>query len=422
MLNRSHAWSCKLQTVLSENLVAIRAAGTYKTERVIVSPQGAEVKLSTGKKFLNFCSNNYLGLSNHPEIKKAAKSAIDTHGYGMSSVRFICGTTDIHKELEEKLSSFHGMEDTILYPSCFDANGGIFEALLTEEDAVISDSLNHASIIDGIRLCKAARYRYKHMDMGDLEEKLEASKNARMRLIVTDGVFSMDGDIAPLDKIRALADQYPNTYIMVDECHATGVFGHQGRGTPDLFDVKVDIINSTLGKALGGGTGGYTSASKEVVDMLRQKSRPYLFSNSIPPPVVGASLKALDLLMEPGNVLQETLRANTKYFRDRMHESGFSVLGDSRCPIVPVLVGDAQLSGLLAEELLDRGIYVTSFSYPVVPKETARIRVQLSAAHTEKQLTQVVAAFAGAGKDVGVLERYTAEAYDKLHEDSNRRP
>ena len=422
MLNRSHAWSCKLQTLLSENLAAIRAAGTYKTERVIVSPQGAEVKLSTGKKFLNFCANNYLGLSNHPEIKKAAKSAIDTHGYGMSSVRFICGTTNIHKELEEKLSSFHGMEDTILYPSCFDANGGIFEALLAQEDAVISDSLNHASIIDGIRLCKTARYRYKHMDMGDLEEKLEASKNARMRLIVTDGVFSMDGDIAPLDKIRALADQYPNTYIMVDECHATGVFGHQGRGTPDLFDVKVDIINSTFGKALGGGTGGYTSASKEVVDMLRQKSRPYLFSNSIPPPVVGASLKALDLLMEPGNVLQETLRANTKYFRDRMHESGFSVLGDSRCPIVPVLVGDAQLSGLLAEELLDRGIYVTSFSYPVVPKETARIRVQLSAAHTEKQLTQVVAAFAGAGKDVGVLERYTAEAYDKLHEDSNRRP
>lgn len=418
---RSYPTLCTLKSVSNEHLSAMRAAGTFKTERVISSPQGPQVKLGK-KNFLNFCSNNYLGLSNHPEINRAAKAAIDSHGYGMSSVRFICGTTDMHKELEIGLSKFHGMEDTILYPSCFDANGGIFEAILSDQDAVISDALNHASIIDGIRLCKAARFRYKHMDMADLEAKLIEAKNARIRLIVTDGVFSMDGDIAPLDEIRALADKYPNTYIMVDECHATGVFGHHGKGTPDLFGVKVDIINSTLGKALGGGTGGYTAASKEIVDILRQKSRPYLFSNSIPPPVVGASLKALELLMEPGNVLQETLIANTKYFRTRMHDAGFSVLGDSRSPIVPVLVGEAKLSALLAEELLDRGIYVTSFSYPVVPKQTARIRVQLSAAHTEKQLAQAVAAFAGAGKDVGVLERYTAEAYEQLQEDSQRRP
>ena len=406
---------CALTSAIKEVINGAKAAGTYKVERVIESPQGPEVTVGS-KKFLNFCANNYLGLSNHPEIREAAKSAIDTHGYGMSSVRFICGTTDIHKELERRISNFHSMEDTILYPSCFDANGGIFEALLTDQDAVLSDALNHASIIDGIRLSKAQRFRYKHLDMSDLEAKLEESKSARMRLIVTDGVFSMDGDIAPLDKIRALADKYPNTYIMVDECHGTGVFGAMGKGTPDLFGVKVDVINSTLGKALGGGTGGYTAASKEIVDLLRQKSRPYLFSNSIPPPVVGASLKALDLLQNPESGLQTRLAENTRYFRDRMHDAGFTVLGHENCPIVPVLVGDAKLSGYLAENLLERGIYVTSFSYPVVPKDTARIRVQISAAHTRQQLTKAVSSFIGAAKEVGVLGHYTAEAFDKHSE------
>ena len=411
-MHRSVANRCVLNQVLNESLSASRSAGTYKLERVISSPQGPEVVVG-GKKFLNFCANNYLGLSNHPAIKTAAKAAIDSHGYGMSSVRFICGTTDIHKELENRISNFHGMDDTVLYPSCFDANGGIFEALLTEEDAVLSDALNHASIIDGIRLSKAKRFRYTHLDMKDLEAKLEESKSARMRLIVTDGVFSMDGDIAPLDKIRALADKSPNTYIMVDECHATGVFGAMGKGTPDMFNVKVDIINSTLGKALGGGTGGYTAASKPVVDMLRQKSRPYLFSNSIPPPVVGASLKALDLLQDPASELQKTLAENTTYFRTRLNEAGLTVLGHRSSPIVPVLVGDAKLSGLLAENLLERGIYVTSFLYPVVPKESARIRVQLSAAHSKKQLTKAVSAFIGAAKEVGLIGRYTSEAYEQ---------
>ena len=403
---------CALSSAINEVLAGAQAAGAYKMERVIQSPQGPEVSVG-GKKFLNFCANNYLGLSNHVDIRTAAKAAIDSHGYGMSSVRFICGTTDIHKDLEKRLSAFHGMEDTILYPSCFDANGGIFEALLTDQDAVISDALNHASIIDGIRLSKAQRFRYKHLDMSDLEAKLEESKSARMRLIVTDGVFSMDGDIAPLDKIRALADKYPNTYIMVDECHGTGVFGAQGRGTPDLFGVKVDVINSTLGKALGGGTGGYTTASKAIVDLLRQKSRPYLFSNSIPPPVVGASLKALDLLEDPSSDLQTRLAENTEYVRERLHDSGFTVLGHASCPIVPVLVGDAKLSGALAENLLERGIYVTSFSYPVVPKEAARIRVQVSAAHSRKQLIKAVSAFIGAAKETGVIGRYTSEAYEK---------
>lgn len=415
MLRRARVNKCVLNKVLDDVLQASKAAGTYKVERVISSPQGPEVVVNA-KKFLNFCANNYLGLSNHSAIKSAAKAAIDSHGYGMSSVRFICGTTDMHKELEAKLSEFHGMEDTILYPSCFDANGGIFEALLTEEDAVLSDSLNHASIIDGIRLCKAKRFRYSHLDMSDLESKLEESKDARMRLIVTDGVFSMDGDIAPLDKIRALADKYPNTYIMVDECHGTGVFGHQGRGTPDLFKVKVDVINSTLGKALGGGTGGYTSASRKIVDILRQKSRPYLFSNSIPPPVVGASLEALKLLQSPESDLQTKLAENTKYFRKRMSDAGFTILGHSSCPIVPVLIGDAKQSGLLAENLLSRGIYVTSFSYPVVPKDAARIRVQISAAHSQVQLTKVISAFIGAAKEVDVLDRYTSEAYEQKQE------
>ena len=409
----------KLSSIISEQIAVSKEAGTFKTERVITSPQGPEVTVA-GTKLLNFCANNYLGLSSHPEINKAAKAAIDSHGFGTSSVRFICGTTDLHKALEKKISSFHAMEDTVLYPSCFDANGGLFEALLSEEDAVLSDSLNHASIIDGIRLCKAQRFRYKHLDMIDLEKKLDECKNARMRLIVTDGVFSMDGDIAPLDKIRALADKYPNTYIMVDECHATGVLGNQGKGTPDLLNVQVDIVNSTLGKALGGGTGGYTTASKEVVEILRQKSRPYLFSNSIPPPVVGASLKAFELLENPESSLQARLIENTQYFRTRMHEAGFSVLGNSKCPIVPVLIGDANLSGFLAENLLARGIYVTSFSFPVVPRDTARIRVQLSAAHSRDQLLKAVSAFIGAAKEVGILGRYTSEAYEK-HTETGRK-
>lgn len=420
MLRRSYNRQSFLKTVLEEQLSAMRAAGTYKSERVIASAQGPEVTLENGKKYLNFCANNYLGLANHPAIKAAAQAAIESRGYGMGSVRFICGTTDMHKQLEQKLSAFHSMEDTILYPSCFDANGGIFEALLTDEDAVISDALNHASIIDGIRLSKAKRFRYEHLNMKDLEAKLEAAKDARVRLIVTDGVFSMDGDIAPLDKIRALADKYPNTYIMVDECHATGVFGSHGKGTPDLFGVNVDIINSTLGKALGGGTGGYTSASKEIVDILRQKSRPYLFSNSIPPAVVGASIQAIDLLLEPANTLQSRLQENVQYVRERLSDAGFRILGNSLCPIVPVLVGDAKISALLANELLGRGIYVTSFSYPVVPKESARIRVQVSAAHSRQQLTKVVSAFMGAGKEVGVLGRYTAEAYEKYTEEGRK--
>jgi glycine C-acetyltransferase len=409
---RSVQRRCVLAQVVREALEGAKAAGTYKTERVIQSAQGPEVIVG-GRKFVNFCANNYLGLSSHPEIRTAAKEAIDSHGYGMSSVRFICGTTDMHKKLEQTISRFHGMEDTILYPSCFDANGGIFEALLTEEDAVLSDSLNHASIIDGIRLCKAKRFRYKHLDMNELARQLEESKSARMRLIVTDGVFSMDGDIAPLDKIRALADQYPNTYIMVDECHGTGVFGSMGRGTPDMFNVKVDIINSTLGKALGGGTGGYTSASKGIVDLLRQKSRPYLFSNSIPPPVAGASLKAFEMLLDPNNKLQQSLADNTSYFREHMHQAGFNILGHDSCPIVPVLVGDARQSGELAENLLERGIYVTSFSYPVVPKDTARIRVQLSAAHSRQQLAKAVSAFVGAAKEVGLFSPFTGEAFEK---------
>ena len=417
MLPPTSRRSCALSKAISETINAAKAAGTYKTERVIKSPQGPEV-LVGNKRFLNFCANNYLGLSSHPAIRSAAKAAIDSHGYGMSSVRFICGTTDIHKELEAKISTFHGMQDTILYPSCFDANGGIFEALLTEEDAVLSDALNHASIIDGIRLSKAKRFRYKHLDMADLEKQLEECKDARMRLIVTDGVFSMDGDIAPLDKIRQLADKYPNTYIMVDECHGTGVFGSFGKGTPDLFDVKVDIINSTLGKALGGGTGGYTTATREVVDLLRQKSRPYLFSNSIPPPVVGASLKAIDLLMDPASDLQKRLQDNIEYFREHMHQAGFTILGDDRCPIVPVLIGDARISAELAENLLGRGIYVTSFSYPVVSKDTARIRVQISAAHTRQHLAKAVSAFIGGAKEVGLFSHFTGEAYEKRTERS----
>ncbi|KAF4651934.1 hypothetical protein FOL47_011345 [Perkinsus chesapeaki] len=397
----------KLKGIVDE----AKSTGTYKSERIITSPQGASlyVEGSKQREILNFCANNYLGLSNDPELVAAAKETLGSHGFGLSSVRFICGTQDIHKKLEKTIAKFHGMEDCILFPSCFDANGGIFETLLGPEDAVISDALNHASIIDGIRLCKAQRFRYNHMDMDDLEARLEESKSANIRLIVTDGVFSMDGDVAPLDKIVELAKKYPNTYVMVDECHATGVFGANGRGTPDMFGVKVDIINSTLGKALGGATGGYTAASSDIIEVMRQKARPYLFSNSVAPSVVGASQVAFDRL-EKTPELQERLAKNTAYFRKSLNRAGFTILGDDRCPIVPVLLGDARLATQFADALLDRDIYVIGFSYPVVPKGQARIRVQLSAAHTEKQLQKAVAAFISVGKELGVLEPITGDA------------
>ncbi|EER01838.1 delta-aminolevulinic acid synthetase, putative [Perkinsus marinus ATCC 50983] len=397
----------KLKAVVEE----AKSTGTYKSERIITSPQGASLHVEGGKQrdILNFCANNYLGLANDPQLVAAAAETLKTHGFGLSSVRFICGTQDIHKKLERTIAKFHGMEDCILFPSCFDANGGIFETLLSAEDAVISDVLNHASIIDGIRLCKAQRFRYNHLDMQDLEAKIKEASNAKIRLIVTDGVFSMDGDIAPLDKIVELAHKYPNTYVMVDECHATGVFGANGRGTPDMYGVKVDIINSTLGKALGGATGGYTAASSDIIEVMRQKARPYLFSNSVAPSVVGASQVAFEKLEESPE-LQEKLAKNTEYFRKALNRAGFTVLGDSRCPIVPVLLGDAKLATQFADALLDRDIYVIGFSYPVVPKGQARIRVQLSAAHTEKQLQKAVAAFVSVGKELGVLEPITGDA------------
>lgn len=331
---------------------------------------------------LNFCANNYLGLADHPRVRSAAKKAIDTHGFGMSSVRFICGTQDIHKQLEGKIAKFHKVEDAILYPSAFDANAGFFEAVLTAEDAIISDELNHASIIDGIRLCKAKRYRYKHLDMEDLEKHLKDAEGSRLKVIVTDGVFSMDGDIAPLPKIVELAKKY-GAFTFVDECHASGVIGKTGRGTPELFGLEgqIDVINSTLGKALGGGTGGYTAASKEVVDILRQKGRPYLFSNSIAPPVVGASLEVFDMLNEDTSLLDK-LKQNTAHFRTEMKKAGFTILGHDECPIAPVFLGDARLAGEFADEMMKENIYVIGFSYPVVPHGKARIRVQLSAAHT----------------------------------------
>jgi glycine C-acetyltransferase len=393
-------------------LSSIRDAGTFKSERIIASAQGPVVRLGNGKEMLNFCSNNYLGLSAHPEIRAAARAAIDSHGFGMSSVRFICGTIDLHKRLEERLSVFHGFPDTILYPSGFDANAGLFEALLGPDDAIVSDALNHASIIDGIRLSKAKRFVYKHMDLGDLRAKLDEASSARIRLVVTDGVFSMDGDIAPLAEIRKLVDEFPNTFLFVDDAHGSGVFG---RGSPSLSGARVDILNSTLGKALGGASGGYTCAAGPIVSLLRQKSRPYLYSNSIPPPVVGASLKVLDML-EASDELQARLAENTEYFRSRMGDSGFTVLGDNRCPIVPVLIGDDKASGALAEALQSRGIFVTSFTYPVVPKGGARIRVQISAAHTKQQLSKAVSAFIGAGKETDILGRYTSDAFDILTE------
>jgi glycine C-acetyltransferase len=387
---------------LAVELEEIKASGLYKTERIIESPQGAEITVN-GKTVLNFCANNYLGLSSHPKVIEAAKKYVDQRGYGMSSVRFICGTQDIHKELEAKISQFLGTEDTILYVAAFDANGGVFEPLFSEQDAIISDELNHASIIDGVRLCKAQRLRYKHNDMADLEEKLKESQTTRSRIIVTDGSFSMDGTIAQLDMIVQLAEKY-DASIMIDESHSSGFLGKTGRGTHEYRGVmgKIDIITGTLGKALGGASGGFTSGRKEVIDMLRQRSRPYLFSNTLAPAIVGASIAVLDLLSET-TALRDKLENNTKYFRDKMTEAGFDIKpGDH--PIVPIMLYDAVVAQNFAARLLEEGIYVIGFFYPVVAKGKARIRVQLSAAHEQHHLDKAIAAFAKIGKELGVLK------------------
>lgn len=392
-----------LQARLNKELNEIKDAGLFKQERIIVSPQAAKIKLNTGKEVINFCANNYLGLSSHPKVVEAAKKTIDTHGYGMSSVRFICGTQDIHKLLEEKLAKFLGTEDTILYAAAFDANGGVFEPLFNDEDAIISDELNHASIIDGIRLCKAQRFRYKHNNMEDLEEQLKAAQKCRSRIIVTDGVFSMDGTIAQLDRICNLADQY-DALVMVDESHASGFMGESGRGTHEHRGVlgKIDIITGTFGKALGGALGGFTSGRKEIIEMLRQRSRPYLFSNSLAPSVVGASIAVLDMLSET-IAFRDKLFENTKYFREKIHEAGFDIkVGEH--PIVPIMLYDAKLSQEFAAKLLDEGIYVIGFYYPVVPKGQARIRVQISAAHEKEHLDNAINAFTNVGKKLGVLK------------------
>ena len=391
-----------LKYLLVRNLDEIKAAGTFKVERVITSSQAASIQ-SNGKEVLNFCANNYLGLSNDPELIEVAKKTLDSHGFGVSSVRFICGTQDIHKNLEHKISEFHGNEDTILFPSGFDANAGFFESILTNEDAVISDALNHASIIDGIRLCKANRHRYEHLDMKDLEEKLKATQSARLRFIATDGVFSMDGDFAPLPEIVELAQKY-DAYIYIDECHSTGFIGETGRGTPELFGVtnEIDVICSTLGKALGGATGGYITSTKEIVDTLRQKARPYLFSNAIAPPVCGASIRVFEKLMKSSE-LPKKLHENTRLFRDRMNHAGFKIMGHHDSAIVPVFLGDAKIASKMADELLEEGIYVIGFSYPVVPKGKARIRVQLSAGHSKDQVNKCVDAFIKVGKRMNAI-------------------
>lgn len=388
---------------LAQEIEAIKAAGLYKRERIITTAQGAEVKVSTGEEVVIMCANNYLGLSSHPDVIQAAKDTLDTRGYGMSSVRFICGTQDIHKELERKVSDFLGMEDTILYAACFDANAGVFEPLFTAEDAIISDELNHASIIDGVRLCKAARYRYKHSDMQDLEQQLKASQAQRHRIIVTDGVFSMDGDIAKLNTICDLADKY-NALVMVDDSHATGFIGKTGRGTHEYHNVmnRVDIITSTLGKALGGAMGGFTSGKKEIIEMLRQRSRPYLFSNSLAPAIVGAASKVFDLLSTTTN-LRDKLEANTKYFKEGVQKAGFDLKeGDS--PIVPIMLYDANLAQEFADKLLEKNIYAIGFFFPVVGKGQARIRVQISAAHSTAQLDKAIEAFVAVGKELKVLK------------------
>ena len=395
--------SSKFLSHLQNELTQIENDGLYKRERIITSSQDAEI-VANGKKLLNFCANNYLGLSNHPEVIKASQSTMDTHGYGMSSVRFICGTQDIHKNLENKISEFLGMEDTILYAAAFDANGGVFEPLFTDQDAIISDELNHASIIDGVRLCKAARYRYKNNNMEDLEVQLKAAseKNHRFKIIVTDGVFSMDGIVANLKGVCDLAEKY-DALVMVDDSHATGFIGKTGRGTHEANDVmnRVDIITSTLGKALGGAMGGFTSGKKEIIDMLRQRSRPYLFSNSLAPGIVGAATKVLEMLSKDTS-LRDKVMENAQYFRSEMKAKGFDI-PDGDAAIVPVMLYDAKLSQKMAEKLMDEGIYVIGFFYPVVPKEKARIRVQLSAAHTKEHLDKAIAAFEKVGKELGVI-------------------
>jgi len=392
----------KLAQRIAKEVEEIKASGLYKSERIIESPQGAEIIVS-GKKVLNFCANNYLGLSSHPKVIEAAHKMIDSRGYGMSSVRFICGTQDMHKELEKKLSEFLGMEDTILYAAAFDANGGVFEPLFNEEDAIISDALNHASIIDGVRLCKAQRFRYEHNNMDDLEAKLKEASGCRSRIIVTDGAFSMDGTIAQLDKICDLADKY-DACVMIDDCHATGFLGKSGKGTHEYRGVmgKIDIITGTLGKALGGASGGFTSGRKEIIDMLRQKSRPYLFSNTLAPSIVGGSIAVIDMLTETTE-LKDKLESNTKFFRSEMTETGFDIKpGDH--PIVPIMLYDAVLAQNFAARLLDEGIYVIGFFFPVVPKGQARIRVQLSAAHEHHHLEKAIAGFTKIGKEMGVLK------------------
>ena len=392
-----------LQPILQKELEEIEKAGLYKRERVIITPQGADIKIQGGQEVINFCANNYLGLASHPEVIEAAKKALDTHGFGMASVRFICGTQDIHKELEEKISKFLGTEDTILYAAAFDANGGVFEPLFDDQDAIISDALNHASIIDGVRLCKAQRFRYNHDDMADLEEKLKETQHLRHRIIVSDGSFSMDGTIAQLDKICDLADKY-NALVMIDECHSSGFLGKTGRGTHEHHGVmgRVDIITGTLGKALGGASGGFTSGPKEVINLLRQRSRPYLFSNTLAPSIVGASIAVLDLL-EKSTELRDKLEENTLYFREKMTTAGFDIKPGTH-PIVPIMLYDAKLSQDFAAELLKEGIYVIGFYFPVVPKDKARIRVQLSAAHTKEHLDKAIAAFTKIGVKLGVIK------------------
>ncbi|MFZ4740516.1 MAG: glycine C-acetyltransferase [Bacteroidales bacterium] len=393
----------KVKAHLQKEISDIKNAGLYKNERIIISPQGANIKVNSGQEVLNFCANNYLGLSNNPKLIQAAKDALDSRGYGMSSVRFICGTQDLHKELEQKIAEFFGTEDTILYAACFDANGGVFEPLLGEEDAIISDSLNHASIIDGVRLCKAQRYRYENANMADLEEQLKLAQSNRFRLIVTDGVFSMDGNVAPLDKIYDLANKY-DAMIMVDESHSAGVVGKTGRGVTELYNLKgkCEIITGTLGKAFGGAIGGFTTGKKEVIEMLRQRSRPYLFSNSIPPMVAAAGIKMVEMMSET-NELQDKLHENTAYYSQKMLEAGFDCK-PTQSAIVAVMLYDAKLSQEMAARLLAEGIYVIGFYYPVVPKDKARIRVQISAAHTREHLDKCIAAFTKVGKELGVIK------------------
>ncbi len=393
----------EIKNHLTAELQSIKEAGLYKNERIITSPQRADIKVGGNTEVLNFCANNYLGLSDHPRLVEAAKKMMDERGYGMSSVRFICGTQDIHKELEKSIADYFGTEDTILYAACFDANGGVFEPLFTEQDAIISDSLNHASIIDGVRLCKAKRYRYANADMAELEECLKLAQAQRFRIIVTDGVFSMDGNVAPMDKIVALAEKY-DAMVMVDECHSAGVVGKTGRGVTELYNLrgKVEIITGTLGKAFGGAIGGFTTGKKEIIDMLRQRSRPYLFSNSVPPAVVGASLEVFKMLGE-SDALHDKLVANVEYFREKMIAAGFDIK-PTQSAICAVMLYDAKLSQDFAAKLLDEGIYVTGFYYPVVPKDQARIRVQVSAGHEREHLDKCVAAFTKIGRQLGVIK------------------